>query len=194
MYRKKKNGMASFWFCLFLGGFLLGVILMNVCCEIFLTEEGIFAASDINRLKYLEIESKNFFVYVMKKRVRNAVIPVLLSTTMLGSIAVYGCLVWQGMAMGMMITAAVIRFGIKGLLLILAGVFPHQFLLFPAMIMMLVWCYDNCGNRAVYRPGIQKHYMKQTVSLLWICFMLLIGCILESYVNPMLVSDILKIF
>lgn len=194
MYRKERNGMVSLWFYLFLGGFLLGVLLMNAGCDVLLTEEGIFAASDINRLKYLEVNGGQFFPYVLKKRMWGMLIPMLLSTTILGSMAVYGCLIWQGMMMGMTITAAVIRFGVKGLLLILAGIFPHQLLLFPAMIMLLIWCYDNCSSRGFYTGKGRKQYMRQALSLVWIGFMTLTGCILESYVNPMLVSDVLKIF
>lgn len=194
MYKKTTNNFLSLWVYVFLGGFLLGVLLMNIGSELLLTEEGIFAASGINRLKYLEIDGGKFFPYVLKKRMQGMILPVLFSTTVMGSMVLYGCLIWQGFLAGMTISAAVIRFGIKGLLLILAGVFPHQLLLFPAMIMLFIWCYDNCQSRLFMSKGRSRQYMRQAVSLLWIGFMILIGCILESYVNPMLVSDILKIF
>ncbi|MBQ8598004.1 MAG: stage II sporulation protein M [Lachnospiraceae bacterium] len=186
--------MVIHWFYLFMGGFLLGVLFMNMESEILLTEEGIFAATEITRLKYLEIDAGEFFPYVLKKRMQGMLIPALLSTTAIGWIAVYGCFIWQGVLTGMIITAAVIRFGGRGLLLILAGIFPHQFLLFPAMIMLLIWCYENCVDKRLYLKNGRKQYVRQAVSLLWICFMVFTGCILESYVNPMLVSDILKIF
>lgn len=194
MYRKTTNHFLSLWIYLFLGGFLLGVFVMNIGNEVLLTEEGIFAASSVNRLKYLEIDGGNFFQYVLKKRIQGMLMPVLLSTTIIGSAMLYGCLIWQGVLAGMIISAAVIRFGIKGLLLVLAGIFPHQLLLFPAMIMLFIWCYNNCQNRLFVVRGKSRQFIHQAVSLLWIGFMILIGCILESYVNPMLVSDILKIF
>jgi len=193
MYRKKKRSMISFWFYLFLGGFIFGIFLMNAGWEVLLTEEGLFAASDINRLKYLDIDGGKFFPYVLKKRAESILIPVLLSTTVLSCIVVYGYLIWQGMLMGMMLTAALIRFGLKGVLLVAAGVFPHQLLLFPAMVMVLIWCHDRQQSNR-YSSGAKLYYMQKAVSVLWICFMLLTGCILESYVNPILVSEVLKIF
>lgn len=194
MYRKTANHFLSLWIYVFLGGFLLGVFIMNIGNEVLLTEEGIFAPASVSRLQYVEIDGGRFFQYVLKKRMQGILLPVLLSTTVIGNTVFYGCLSWQGLLAGMTISAAVIRFGIKGLLLILAGIFPHQLLLFPAMIMLFVWCYDNCQSRLFLVKGKSRQFIRQVISLLWIGFMILIGCILESYVNPMLVSDILKIF
>lgn len=194
MYQKGKSYMVSIWFYLFLGGFILGVLLMNLGDDIFLSEDGIFSTSEILRLKYLEVKGADFFPYVLKKRIQAMLIPALLSTTVIGCLAVYGCLIWQGMLSGMFITAAVIRFGSRGLLLVFAGGFPHQFLLFPAMIMLFLWCYDNCTGKNLYMRRGKRYYMRQAISLVWISFMVLVGCILESYVNPMLLSDVLKIF
>ena len=186
--------MAIPWFYLFMGGFVLGVLFMNVESAILLTEDGIFAATEINRLKYLEIEGGEFFSYVIKKRIQWILIPAVLSTTSVGWLFVYGCFIWHGVLAGMMITAAIIRFGVRGLLLILAGIFPHQFFLFPAMVMLLIWCYENYVSRGLHIKNSRKQYVRQAASFLWICFMVFVGCILESYVNPLLVSDILKIF
>lgn len=186
--------MVSTWFYLFLGGFILGVLLMNLGDELFLTEDGIFSTSEMLRLKYLEVEGADFFSYVLKRRIQAMLLPALLSTTVIGCMAVYGCLIWHGMLTGMLITAAVIRFGSRGLLLVFAGGFPHQFLLFPAMIMLFLWCYENCSEKKLYLRRGRRYFMRQALSLLWISFMVLVGCILESYVNPMLLSDVLKIF
>ena len=129
---------------------MLGVLFMHVGRDVLLTEEGIFASSDIRRLQGVQINEGHFFTYVLRKRIQRMLIPILLSMTIMRTIAVYGCLIWQGIIMGMTLTAAIIRFGIKGILLILAGIFPHQFLLFPAMLILLVWCYENCSTKGYY--------------------------------------------
>ncbi len=201
MLRNGKSNIYVLWFYLFLGSFLLGIVAMNLGNEFFLSEDGIFSTASMNRLKYIEIDSGGFFKYVLKHRMGEGMLLILLSSTSIGLVSVYACIIWQGVLAGMTITAATIRFGMKGMLLILGGVFPHQFLLIPAQIMLLVWCYENCGKGRFSRkymiscyPNKKQQFLRQGIILLWIGMVILIGCILESYVNPILVSDLIKIF
>ncbi len=197
---KGKRQVYMLWFYLFLGSFFLGVFLMNIGNETLLTEEGIFSAASVSRLKYIEIDSGRFLRYVLKRRMGEGIGLILLSTTGIGLAAVYVWVVWQGVLAGMTITAAIIRFGVKGLLLLLGGLFPHQLLLIPAQVMLLGWCYENISRKPVggyvtsFYTGKKQQFLRQGIALLWILIVILIGCILESYVNPMLVSDLVKIF
>ena len=84
---------------------------------------------------------------------------------------------------------------------ITGGMFPHQCLLLPAGIMLLGWCYENyCwihinGKDTVhYYKNKKGQLLRQGITLLWIIAVILIGCILESYVNPILLNDLIKIF
>lgn len=174
---------------------------MNLGTEIFLSETGIFSTASMNRLKYIEINNMSFLKYVLKHRMGEGVFLILLSSTGIGLVSIYACVVWQGMLAGMTITAATVRFGMKGLLLILGSVFPHQLLLIPAQVMLLGWCYENCCKRHLagnytlpYYRSKKQQFLHQGIILLWIWIVILIGCFLESYVNPMLVSDLVKIF
>lgn len=201
MLKGGKNSIYIRWFYLFLGSFLLGVMVMNLGTNFFLSEEGIFSIASMNRLKYIEINHVSFLKYVLRHRMGSGIILILLSSTGIGLISVYACVVWQGMLAGMTITAATIRFGIKGLLLILGSVFPHQLLLIPAQVMLLGWCYENCskgqtgGNIVTsYYRSKKQQFLHQGIILLWIWIVILIGCFLESYVNPILISDLVKIF
>lgn len=201
MRKNEKSSIYIIWFYLFLGSFLLGVVAMNFGNEFLLTEEGIFSPASINRLKYIEIDNGSFLKYVIRHRVGEGAVLILLSGTGIGLVSVYACVIWQGMLAGMTITAATIRFGMKGLLLILGGVFPHQLLLIPAQVMLLGWCYENCGRgrlggkyAAPYFTNRKQQFLRQGIVLLWIGIVVLIGCILESYVNPIFVSDLIKLF
>ena len=201
MLKGGKNSIYVRWFYLFLVSFLLGVMIMNLGTELFLSETGIFSTASINRLKYIEINHISFLKYVLRHRMGAGIILILLSSTGIGLISVYACVVWQGMLAGMTITAATIRFGIKGLLLILGSVFPHQLLLIPAQVMLLGWCYENCSKGQIkgsimtpYYRSRKQQFLHQGIILLWIWIVILLGCFLESYVNPILISDLVKIF
>ena len=199
--KSEKNRVYTFWLYLFFAGFLLGVIIMNMGNGILLSEDGIFSTASINRLKYIEIDNGRFFKYVLKHRMGEGIALVLLSTTGLGVVSVYLFILWQGLLTGMTITAAIIRFGVRGFLLLLGGMFPHQLLFIPAEIMLLGWCYESCGGGrfrerygSLYTGSGKQRFLRQGIMLLWISIVILIGCILESYVNPILISDVVKIF
>lgn len=188
------------WLFLFAAGFIVGVFLINMNSNLFAGESGIFNASSLNRLKYLEMENSLFFRYVTVGRLGDYLMLGLLSTTYFGIIIAYGAAAWQGMMMGMVITVAVIRFGIRGLLLVMTSFFPHQLLLLPAGAMMLMWCCQNCsvlyfsGRNTLVRELKKKYFVRQLMMLAWILTVVMIGCILESYVNPILLSDVVKFF
>lgn len=201
MSRAEKNGVYRSWLYLFLGSFLLGILIMNMGNEILLGDAGIFNTASMNRLKYIEINEGKFFAYVLRQRLGGCIVLLILSTTTLGLISAYGVVLWQGMMTGMLMTAAVIRYGIKGLLLILGGMFPHQCLLIPGGVMMLGWCLENYywfhrygkGTIPYFRSRRQQLF-HQGILLLWFLLVMLIGCVLESYVNPILISDLIKVF
>lgn len=201
MSKAEKYRVYRSWLYLFLGSFFLGILIMNMGNEIFLGDVGIFNTASMNRLKYIEINDGKFLAYVLRQRLGGCVVLLILSTTALGLISAYGVVLWQGMITGMLITAAVIRYGIKGLLLILGGMFPHQCLLIPGGIMLLGWCLENYywfhryGKGTVpYFRSRRQQFFHQGILLLWIFLVMLIGCVLESYVNPILISDLVKIF
>lgn len=201
MSRAEKNVVYRSWLYLFLGSFLLGILIMNMGNEILLGDTGIFNTASINRLKYIEINDGKFFVYVLRQRLGGCIVLLILSTTTLGLVSAYGVVLWQGTITGMLMTAAVIRYGIKGLLLILGGMFPHQCLLIPGGVMMLGWCLENYywfhryGKGTIpYFRNRRQQLFHQGILLLWILLVMLVGCVLESYVNPILISDLVKIF
>lgn len=174
---------------------------MNIGNEIFMGDAGIFNASSMNRLKYIEINDGKFFAYVLRQRFGGCIVLLVLSTTALGLISAYGVVLWQGTITGMLITAAVMRYGIKGLLLILGGMLPHQCLLVPGGVMLLGWCLENYywfhrygRGKVPYFRSKRQQFFHQGILLLWILLVMLIGCVLESYVNPILVSGIVKFF
>lgn len=52
---------------------------------------------------------------------------------------------------------------------------------------------ESLGLAASFNVRRQQ-LLHQGILLMWIMLVMLIGCILESYVNPILISDLIKIF
>lgn len=201
MNRLEKGRIYTIWLYLLAGGFFMGLLLMNVGSGFLLTENGIFNDASMDRLKDARVDGGSLLGYVLKQRLGGYLLLLLLSTTAIGGLCVYAAVLRQGLLIGMMIAAAYIRYGIKGFLLLLGSMFPHQFLLVPAGVLFLMWCLENHArlhgkgkNMVWHGRNRGRGRLGQIVELLWLLFVCFAGCILESYVNPILLCDMAKIF
>lgn len=201
-YRKKEKKM-RLPAILFAAGVFLGLLLMYLGRAVLLGDGGIMNESTLYGMKYATVERDAFFWYVMQKRVGLVLAVGLLSTTWLGLAAAFSCTVWLGAAVGMLLMAALLRYGLKGILLVAVGVFPQAFVYVPAAVWLLRWSCEFCMT--LYFPGrlsgggaegdrTDGLIKKRALQFLGILGVIVIGCLLEGYVNPVLVSNLLKIF
>lgn len=189
------------WLYLFLGGFLIGIFVMNIWNDLFLQDMELLNAASLSRLRYMKVDGGTFFLYVLRERMGTVALLCIFATTYLGVIAVSIYTFGMGAMAGIVLSVASIRYGIKGILLILASVLPQYLLLVPAYMMLLVWCYRICT--ALYHPernseaiyGMRRPYLlRKAAQLLVILGIILLGSALESYMNPVILSGFLKIF
>ena len=89
-------------------------------------------------------------------------------------------LIWTGFSAGLLFSMAVLGMGVKGSILCIAGMLP-QFLCYIPAYLIVVW-YAYCY------PRMQWNIQKSLVS----GGLLLVGIVLELYVNPVLVGAFLK--
>lgn len=189
------------WLYLFMGGFLIGIFVLNIWRDFFLQEMELLNAASLSRLRYMEVDGGTFFAYVVQERMEMVVVLCLLATTYLGILAVSLYAFYMGAMAGIVLSVASIRYGTKGIFLMLVSVLPQYLLLVPAFIMLMGWCCRLCTS--LYHPergygagyGTPKQlFLRKLMQLLVIIVIILVGSLLESYVNPMLLSGFLKIF
>lgn len=198
-YVRYREGMPNFLFP-FLIGFVLGVLLINFWNKEELLQIGILSQTSLEKLRYLEVDKANLFLYTFQNRMVMVGGLLLLSSTLFGVICVYAASLWLGFATGALLSAMLIRFGNQGIIMFLGGILPQYFCYIPACILLFRWCRKLCvklyypqksiGN--MYRNGVQEitYFIMQLGIILLI---LLLGIYLESYVNPMLIKWILRI-
>jgi len=182
---------------LFIVGLMLGTIVMNAGKALLLEGTGLLDEYTLYQMKYMTVDSNALFVYVLGQRMKVAAILVIMATTYLGLIVSGGVVFWYGMSTGMFLSAVVIRYGLKGILFALIGIFPQFLFYVPAVVILIVWCEDTCRSiyfRGGITDGIRRLLPKKLLQLLIIVSIMAAGCILESYVNPYFVSKLLKIF
>ena len=91
-------------------------------------------------------------------------------------------LLWTGFSCGLIMTAAVIKMGVKGWLFCLAAFTPHLFF-YAAGYLILLWY-------LLRYPGVQWNLSKTAAT----AFLLVTGILLECYVNPVLLELFLETF
>lgn len=187
-------------------GFLIGLVLMNMGKKVLLENTGLLSENMLYTVKYAPVDSSAFFLYVLQKRLGLALILAVLSTTWLGLAAVWTCAAWMGISFGMLVMASLLRYGLKGILLIAVGIFPQAFIYFPVALLLLRWSYEFCmtiyfpdkiqGSAVLHGENGGKYVLlrNKAVSFVLLLGVVIIGCILESYVNPKLVFNLLQIF
>jgi hypothetical protein len=85
--------------------------------------------------------------------------------------------------MGAVVGIALLRYGVGGIFLILGSAFPQYLLYVPAFIITI-----NI-TKSQRRP--EKHLALQ---LLLMEILIMLGCMLECYLNPTLMEKFIKLF
>lgn len=202
VFKRYTSGQRIHLIYVFLFGFFLGVFLMNIWKSQLLTGTGFLDEEMLYQIKYTKIDCHVFFLYVLKKRLTLFLMLALLATTYLGVAVTYGAFVWFGFSTGMFMAAVLIRYGLKGIMLIFAASMPQYLIYVPTFWFLLNWCYSIC--QILYFPGKiyeesryrgkKALFLSKGFQLVLLLAVVIIGIVLESYVNPIVLSNLLKVF
>lgn len=182
---------------LFLIGFGIGLFAAYFGRGIWFQTTGILDEDTLYRMKYMTVDSGVLFAYVLCKRCRNFFVLIIMATTYLGLVFCGGITVKYGFSIGFFISTAIYRYGIKGLLLGVVGAFPQYLCYVPAILLLIRWCEEL--HRSIYFyhniTGQGKKSLPGRLGKLALILMVLVlGCILECFVNPVLLKGFLQFF
>ena len=182
---------------LFLIGFGIGLSAAYFGRGIWFQTTGILDEDTLYRMKYMTVDSGVLFAYVLCKRCRNFFVLIIMATTYLGLVFCGGITVKYGFSIGFFISTAIYRYGIKGLLLGIVGAFPQYLCYVPAILLLIRWCEEL--HRSIYFyhniTGQGKKSLPGRLGKLALILMVLVlGCILECFVNPVLFKGFLQFF
>lgn len=202
---RRQEGMAksrSLWTRLMqgslLGAFTAGIFVANLMGREAVSNAGILNDYFVEKFQYTEINGQNLFFYIIGERVPMFLLLLLLTLTSLGIAGGILMLDWQGFSVGFMLSTAIAKYGMKGILLILGSLFPQYVFYFPVYIL---YCYlavylrrrmykDRAGN------GSDRRYIYGAwlIAAIGILAVFITGIFLESYINPTILKKILKYF
>lgn len=168
----------SIWMILFLGGFLAGIAGICLFPEQLAIETGFLDSTFLNHLKNLDVDRLGLFFYSLRCRIGFAAALILLSAAGLAAVGIAAGLLWSGLSAGAVLTVLSMRYGVKGLLFFLSCILPQQLLFIPAYMMLMDLCMKRKEKRKILLPTA----------------VVITGCLIESYVNPIIMKVVLKFF
>ncbi len=186
---------------LFMLGLFIGILIVNMGHDTWIRESGLLGSDMLEKLETSTLDSGKLFGYILKHRLFTLCMLTLLATTMFGItvLCIYIC--YMGLTAGCLLSVAVIRYGIRGLIFIAAGIFPQGILLIPGYAALFLWAVGI--NRVLYAKGTyldgferysKQFYLKKGIQIMGIMIVVIMGCLLESYVNPKILHLVLNIF
>lgn len=186
---------------LFMIGLFIGILVVNLGHEAWIKNSTLLGTEMMSRLKSSRPNGTGMVGYILRHRLFAVCMLSLISTTMIGLPVICAYICYTGLAAGCLLSVAVIRYGIRGLLFMAAVLFPQAFLLIPAYVALFLWAvslnrtlYASRTNLAAYERFSNRFYMAKCVQIVGIIAVVIMGCLLESYVNPNILHYVLKIF
>ncbi|MBP3477680.1 MAG: stage II sporulation protein M [Lachnospiraceae bacterium] len=186
---------------LFMLGLFIGILIVNVGHDTWIKDGELLGNDMLEKLESSTLESGKLFGYILKHRLFTLCMLGLLATTMFGAAVICGYICYMGFTAGCLLSVAVIRYGIRGMILMMAGIFPQGILLIPAYVALFLWAAGI--NRVLYSKGTymdsferysKQFYLKKGIQIMGIIVVVIMGCLLESYVNPKMLHLVLNIF
>lgn len=174
MKRRKENESRL---ALFLAaGFFAGILSANLQPGLYIADMGIFSGYFLEQYAAAEIRMPDYLWYVARVRAVPLLFAGAAGCTRFKKAAAAVFLLWTGFCGGLLFAAAVMKLGIRGILLCLLAMVPH-FAFYAMACFVLLWYLYNY-------PEIRWDLSKTAFFLLSAA----VGVLLECYVNPVLMQ------
>lgn len=165
-----------------MAGFIGGIIYANIVSRKYTMTAGIFDEVILKQYLETEIIAEDYLWYVIRMRLLPFLTICILGCSKWKKILVGAIICWTGFAGGMLAVLAVLNLGLKGLLLCIFGILPQAFCYVPAYIVLFIY---------LFRFPSGRWTVTKTVFL---TFSFIAGILLETYVNPVFLRIVIKIF
>lgn len=195
---RKSHFPKKVFFLVYMISFLLGIIFANWVGKSYIQNVGILSDYFLNRYKYTEINGSTLFLYVLEKRMAGILLIGTLGITFWGIVILFGGVIWFGFSSGLFLSAATMKYGFKGIFISLGCIFPQYLIYIPLCIFLLSMVY-SIWVELYYGPKVSNRskktrrqlYGEYILLFLLICIVMLVGIMLETYVNPSILKKIL---
>lgn len=163
-------------------GFFVGILYENIVSKSQGMSIELFQTYFLKQFAQVEIVTEEYLWYVARARMAPFLLLCLFGLSRWKKTLVSICIAWAGFLLGIITVSSVIQLGIKGILFCLAGMFPH--------IIFYVMAYGVYLLHLYHYPSRQWDGTK----IVFIALMMFLGIVLETYLNPIIIRSIIRIF
>ena len=168
-------------FIIFMFGFFAGILYLNLFAKNWIMSIGMFGDYFLEQYSVSKIDSVDYIWYITKLRIVPFVLMAIpVNINFKRTIAML-FLVWTGFSSGLILTTAVMKLGVKGIGLCIAGISPHFVCYVTSFVIIL--------NYLLSYPDVRWNNTKMLSTIIFI----LLGIVTETFINPVLVEIYIKI-
>ncbi len=189
---KKKN--LGYFLIAFLTGIFLGVMSVRLLGNTYVEKTGLFSAYFFDQYQNLTINCDQVFFFVLRQRLKSILMIWLMGLTSAGAAFTLIYSGYLGCMAGIAVMTAILRMGWQGVLIVALSLIPQIFIYAPVMVFFLNEVYEKGRKRnsTHWVRGKRETDWKYGVLLFAVLFFFLLGIVLESYVNPVILQYVLK--
>lgn len=179
-------------------GFLLGLIFSVAFKGLYWNQINIIDDKYISKIRDTILDHSVLLEYVLWNNLRIFILFWIFCSTALGIPYITLSLAYGGFKMGLFITVIMMRYGIKGILLLFAYTFPQFLVYLPVAFVCFRAGYWLCKSMYHETRLGSKGKMERVVKHLGLIFVLaivlILGCLMETYIGSFILQKILYLF
>lgn len=179
-----------FWLLLFAGGLALGTVFANYGMDMSTYIQYSILGDLSNYIKNSTTGSQAVFLHLCLTRIGLFVILGALTFLIRYRIPLYLATAYYGFAFGVVISMLTVTYAAKSIFVLIGMIFPQYLCYIPAFLWLLRF-FDDLSKGNYYTAQKRKYYVIGIFVIIAVTFL---GCLLESYVNPVWLKFLLKYF
>ncbi|MEY8516169.1 stage II sporulation protein M [Lachnospiraceae bacterium 29-84] len=178
-----------------LGTFVAGIFMANLMGREAVSNAGVLNDYFVEKFRYIGINAENLLFYIVEERMPLMILMMFLLFSALGVAAGLLALGWQGFSIGFMLSTGIAKYGVKGILLVLGGLFP-QYLCYLPVYVCYFYLAVSLRQRlsGAYQMEKKRAYGLGALGAVMLMGIFVTGIFLESYINPIILKNILNFF
>lgn len=118
-------------------GLIIGSLFINLFCDYFYDKLGIYSSYFLSSYKSIDVDSRNLFIYSLKEKSLEVFVVLFFSCIVFGKIFVNLYVIYKGMAISLLISSAIIKYGLGGIIVYIVTIFPH-YITYGMLIYMII--------------------------------------------------------
>lgn len=181
------------WLCIFCAGMAAGTVLVNYMVKTSFMDTSVLTAY-IRELTKKPFEDIYFFIYLCISRLASFLVLTVFAISFRTPVLFAVITAVFGAAFGCTVSLAAMVYGYGGIFVAAAMMFPQYIVYVPIYIFLLKMVDNNKFNDTIGHTSVNRLNQRHAALTAVFAVLVILGCAVESYVNPFVVRQVEKFF